>query len=103
MIDVSVVLMAALFAVITATAPAGPPPAGAGRRAAPSVPVEIFPAFVASVEQLAAALDKSEHAGRLGMIAAPTLACLRNWPAPPVALRSEPVPPLDRPRMPRNP
>ena len=48
---------------IAATAPGGPPPAGAGSLPAPRVPVEILEAFVASVEQELAAFERSPHAG----------------------------------------
>ena len=60
---VSTVLMAPDEAVIDATPPGGPPLAGAGSLAAPSVPLEMLDALVVSVEQEVAALDKSPHAG----------------------------------------
>jgi hypothetical protein len=60
---VSGVLMPDVTEEIAATPPAGPPPAGAGSLPAPSVPLEMLEALVASVEQELAAFERSPQAG----------------------------------------
>src|SRR5206468_1683218 len=71
-----------------------------GRRAVGIVPLLMFAAFVASVEQLGAAFERSPHAGCTTVIAAPVPACLRKREVPPVAARSAPVPPRATPSNP---
>lgn len=67
-----------------------------------SVPEEMFDAFVASVEQDVAALERSEHARRATVMVAPEDVCINTLLVPPVALRSAPVPPRARPRVPEE-
>src|ERR1700690_4076402 len=60
---VSGVLMPDVTEEIAATPAGGPPPAGAGSLPAPSVPLEMLEALVASVEQELAAFERSPQAG----------------------------------------
>ena len=58
-----------------------------------NVPLVIFAAFVASVEQDAEELLRSEHANCDTVTVAPTVDCLNTCDVPPVAARLAPVPP----------